>query len=103
MAGFDEPAVYYSDPFFTDQQSEDGEMTRVAAQRRFKEFIKTFMDQDSCFCYRDQLKRHYNLRQYRLEVDLEDLSSFDPLLADKLSRLPSEFLPLVGVVIHLDL
>ena len=44
---------------------------------------------------RDQLKRHYNLRQFWLEVDLEDLSSFDAQLADKLCRQPSEYISLV--------
>ena len=44
---------------------------------------------------RDQLKRHYNLKQFWLQVDLEDLSSFDSVLADLLQRNPSEYLPLV--------
>ncbi len=97
MSGMDAPPVYYSDSFFPDQASEEGEdVSRSAAQRRFKEFIKTFMDQENCFCYRDQLKRHYTLGQYRLEVVMEDLSSFDPQLADKLTRQPSEYLPLVS-------
>jgi DNA replication licensing factor MCM5 len=43
----------------------------------------------------DQLKQHYNLGKYCLEVDLEDLSSFDETLADKLNKNPTEFLPLV--------
>ena len=50
---------------------------------------------EAYFPCRDQLKRHYNLGQYWLQVDLEDLSSFDALLADKLSRLPAEYLPMV--------
>ena len=52
MAGFDEPGVYYSDAFFSEDRSEEGDLSRVAAQRRFKEFIKTFLDQNNCFCYR---------------------------------------------------
>ncbi|XP_064403008.1 DNA replication licensing factor mcm5-like [Halichondria panicea] len=93
--GFDDAPVYYSDPFFSEDRSEaDGGPSRTASLGRFKEFIKTFLDQDNCFCYRDQLKRHYNLRQYWMQVDLEDLSSFDSQLADKLSRSPSEYLPL---------
>jgi len=53
---------------------------------------------DTCdfyFAYRDALKRQYNLRQYYLEVNMEDLASFDEELADKLTKLPSEHLPLV--------
>ena len=45
---------------------------------------------------RDQLKRHYNLRKYWIEVDLQDLLTFDSQLADKLIKLPAEFLPLVS-------
>lgn len=44
---------------------------------------------------REQLKRHYNLCQYKLAVSMEDLASFDAQLADKLTRLPAEYLPLV--------
>jgi hypothetical protein len=44
---------------------------------------------------RDQLKRNYNLGQYWLEVDIEDVSSFDESLADKLYAVPTENLPLV--------
>lgn len=44
----------------------------------------------------DQLKRHYNLSQYYLEVDLQDLTSYDEQLADKLTKSPAEFLPLVS-------
>lgn len=46
-------------------------------------------------CFSDQLKRNYNLGQFYLEVELEDLSSFDESLAEKLYKLPSEHLPLV--------
>ena len=45
--------------------------------------------------FRDELKRNYNLGQYWLEVDLEDVSSFDEALAEKLYKLPTEHLPLV--------
>ena len=46
---------------------------------------------------RDELKRHYNLGQYWLEVDIEDVASYDESLADKLTKLPTETLPLVSV------
>jgi len=48
------------------------------------------------FCYfRDELKRHYNLGEYYLEVEIEDVASFDEALAEKLYKLPTEHLPLV--------
>lgn len=56
---------------------------------------------ESCVQYsanptrREQLKRHYNLSQYKLNVSMEDLASFDAQLADRLTRLPADYLPLV--------
>uniref|UniRef100_A0A4W3GP79 MCM N-terminal domain-containing protein n=1 Tax=Callorhinchus milii TaxID=7868 RepID=A0A4W3GP79_CALMI len=44
---------------------------------------------------RDELKRHYNLGEYWIEVSIEDLSGFDENLADYLLKQPSEHLPLV--------
>ena len=52
---------------------------------------------DPLFCCSDQLRRHHNLHQYWLEVDLNDLSSFDELLAEKLIKQPTDHLPLVGI------
>ena len=46
--------------------------------------------------YRDDLKRHYNLKQYWLEVDIEDVASYDESLAEKLNKIPTETLPLVS-------
>lgn len=40
------------------------------------------------------MKRNYNLRQFHLEVNIEDLGSFDENLADKLYKLPAEHLPI---------
>ena len=45
---------------------------------------------------REQLKKRYNLRQYKLLVVMEDLASFDAQLADRLTRLPADYLPLVS-------
>ena len=55
-----------------------------------------FVDVFLFLSHSDQLKRHYNLGQYYLEVDLQDLTSFDEQLADKLTKSPAEFLPLVS-------
>lgn len=49
------------------------------------------------FSFRDQLKRHYNLGQYWLEIEAEDVASFDETLADNMYKLPAEHLPLVGI------
>ncbi|NWH66723.1 MCM5 factor, partial [Geococcyx californianus] len=44
---------------------------------------------------RDELKRHYNLSQYWVEVEMEDLASFDEDLADYLYKQPAEHLQLL--------
>lgn len=43
----------------------------------------------------DDLRKHYNMGQYWLEVDLDDLRNYDDQLADHLIKHPSEYLPLV--------
>lgn len=49
---------------------------------------------------RDELKRHYTLGDFWVEVEMEDLSSFDEDLSDCLYKLPTENLPLVSVRCH---
>ncbi|XP_010614222.1 DNA replication licensing factor MCM5 isoform X1 [Fukomys damarensis] len=44
---------------------------------------------------RDELKRHYNLGEYWIEVEMEDLASFDEDLADSLYKQPAEHLELL--------
>ncbi|VTJ92136.1 Hypothetical predicted protein, partial [Marmota monax] len=44
---------------------------------------------------RDELKRHYNLGEYWVEVEMEDLASFDEDLADYLYKQPAEHLQLL--------
>lgn len=44
---------------------------------------------------RDELKRHYTLGEYWLEVEMEDVSSFDEELSDCLYKSPTENLNLV--------
>ena len=44
---------------------------------------------------RDELKRHYNTGQFWLNIDVDDVASFDQSLAEKLLKQPSEHLTLV--------
>ncbi|XP_073248217.1 DNA replication licensing factor mcm5-A-like [Porites lutea] len=94
MSGFDERPVYFSDAFGSEEQTDDREVNRISARKRFREFIREFHEGTFSYPYRDQLKRHYNLGHYYLEVDLQDLTSYDEQLADKLTKSPAEFLPL---------
>lgn len=48
------------------------------------------------FFIRDELKRHYTLGEYWVEVEMEDLASFDEDLSDCLYKLPTENLTLVS-------
>lgn len=55
--GFDDPGIFYSGSILPDDSSEadSGDLNRTAAVKRFKEFLKTFLDHDNCFCYRYRL------------------------------------------------
>ncbi|XP_032869258.1 DNA replication licensing factor MCM5 [Amblyraja radiata] len=99
MSGFDDPGVYYSDSFGPDPQTDDGQLLRTQIKKRMREFLRQYRvgsDRSGfTFKYRDELKRHYNLGEYWIDVLLEDLSSFDEDLADYLLKQPSEHLPLL--------
>jgi len=93
--GFDHSEVYYSDPFGSEDHTADPHATNVnETKKRFRDFIREFHENNFVFPYRDQLKRNYNLGQYFLDIDLDDLASFDELAADKLLKSPAEFMPI---------
>lgn len=94
MAGFDDPGIFFSDNFGSEDHQDESQINRQQTKNKFREFIRQFHEGNFSYRYRDQLKRHYNLGQYYLEVDIEDISSFDAVLAEKLQKLPSEHLPL---------
>ncbi|XP_073972774.1 minichromosome maintenance 5 [Rhodnius prolixus] len=92
MEGFDDAGIFFSDNF---SQSAPG-VTRNDLQSvkfKFKEFLKQFHTGNFDYKYRDMLKQNYNLKKYYLEVNLEDLASFDEKLAEKLHKQPTEHLP----------
>ncbi|NWX14081.1 MCM5 factor, partial [Aegotheles bennettii] len=99
MSGFDDPGIYYSDSFGGDASVDDGQVRKSQLQKRFKEFLRQYRvgtDRTGfTFKYRDELKRHYNLSQYWVEVEMEDLASFDEDLADYLYKQPAEHLQLL--------
>ncbi|XP_061227770.1 DNA replication licensing factor MCM5 [Neopsephotus bourkii] len=98
MSGFDDPGIYYSDSFGGDVSVDEGQIRKSQLQKRFKEFLRQYRvgtDRTGfTFKYRDELKRHYNLGQYWIEVEMEDLASFDEDLADYLYKQPAEHLQL---------
>ncbi|XP_031512216.1 DNA replication licensing factor MCM5 isoform X2 [Papio anubis] len=99
MSGFDDPGIFYSDSFGGDAAADEGQARKSQLQRRFKEFLRQYRvgtDRTGfTFKYRDELKRHYNLGEYWIEVEMEDLASFDEDLADYLYKQPAEHLQLL--------
>ncbi|KAF6120265.1 minichromosome maintenance complex component 5 [Phyllostomus discolor] len=99
MSGFDDPGIFYSDSFGGDTAADEGKARKSQLQRRFKEFLRQYRvgtDRTGfTFKYRDELKRHYNLGEYWIEVEMEDLASFDEDLADFLYKQPTEHLQLL--------
>ncbi|NXB31128.1 MCM5 factor, partial [Eulacestoma nigropectus] len=99
MSGFDDPGIYYSDSLGGDASVDEGQVRKSQLQKRFKEFLRQYRvgtDRTGfTFKYRDELKRHYNLGQYWVEVEMEDLASFDEDLADYLYKQPAEHLQLL--------
>ncbi|XP_054259539.1 DNA replication licensing factor Mcm5 [Macrosteles quadrilineatus] len=92
MEGFDDAGLFFSDNFGDDQPNA-GQVNLQAVKKKFKDFLRQFHEGNFNYKYRDALKRQYNLGQYWLEINIEDLASFDENLADKLYKQPTEHLP----------
>ncbi|KAI4469244.1 dna replication licensing factor mcm family member [Holotrichia oblita] len=92
MEGFDDPGVFYSDNFSIDNNQPDNQLNLQGIKKKFKDFLRQFHSDNFNYKYRDTLKRNYNLQQYYLEVNIEDVGSFDENLAEKLYKQPSEHL-----------
>lgn len=52
-------------------------------------------DNKIVFVFRDTLKRNYNLGNFWVEINLEDLAAFDESLAEKVYKHPTEYLPIL--------
>uniref|UniRef100_A0A6I8N6B1 DNA replication licensing factor MCM5 n=1 Tax=Ornithorhynchus anatinus TaxID=9258 RepID=A0A6I8N6B1_ORNAN len=105
MSGFDDPGIFYSDSFGGDPATDEGQTRKSQLRQRFREFLRQYRvgtDRTGfTFKYRDELKRHYNLGEYWIEVEMEDLASFDEELADHLYKQPAEHLQLSDMMSHL--
>ncbi|KAK9883161.1 hypothetical protein WA026_001361 [Henosepilachna vigintioctopunctata] len=95
MADFDDQGLFFSDNFsIDDNQSNAGAPNLHSIKKKFKEFLRQFHTENFNYKYRDTLKRNYNLGRYFLEVNIEDLGSYDETLADRLTKQPSEHIQL---------
>lgn len=90
MAGWDQGQVYISDPL---NQGDEPPTFQALAGDSFKKFVREFRDGNT-FTYRDQLRRHYHLEKYLLEVQLEDLTAFNERLGEAISKKPAIYLPI---------
>ena len=52
MAGFDEPGVFFSDNFGSEEQSEHENASRLQVKKRLKEFIRQFHEGNFSYRYR---------------------------------------------------
>ncbi|GBP61185.1 DNA replication licensing factor Mcm5 [Eumeta japonica] len=95
MEGFDDPGVFFSDNFGLEENESQQQINLQAVKNKFKEFIRKFQVANFDYKYRDELKRNYNLGQYWVEINIEDLSSYDEVLAEKLRKKPTEYLPIL--------
>lgn len=92
MEGFDEAGVFFSDNLLGEGHQDGNQINMQAVKKKYKEFIRTFNEDNFFYKYRDILKRNYLNGRYFLEVEMEDLAGYDESLADKLTKQPTEHL-----------
>ena len=97
MSGWDQGNIHYSDQQLVaeDGAGEGGRLQPVAAQQRFRSFIRSYSNMDSDgYLYRDMLRANVLEGNDSMEVLIDDLLAHDQLLADMLAERPAEYLPL---------
>jgi len=52
MSGFDQGEIFVSDPFGSEDQQDDREINRLAARKKFKEFLREFHEGTFAYKYR---------------------------------------------------
>jgi hypothetical protein len=76
-----------------------------SARTRFREFFRNFR-QDGVYIYREALLRHWNRREFYIEVDLAHLNEFDEVLFNNLQvslyMLSRSLFCLCSVVVFFD-
>lgn len=81
-------SVYHMSTFDGDYEKED------SLKVGFRKFLKEYYVGNHDYKYRNQLKDHYNLQEYWINVSLEDLDAFDEVLSDKLKKNPTRLMEL---------
>uniref|UniRef100_A0A6G1S4P2 DNA helicase n=1 Tax=Aceria tosichella TaxID=561515 RepID=A0A6G1S4P2_9ACAR len=80
--------IYHVNTFDGDYAKED------SLKVKLKSFLKEFYIGNHVYTYRNQLRDHFNLGEYWINVSLEDLDSYDEVLSDKLKKSPSRLMEL---------
>lgn len=91
MEGFDDAGVFFSDNF-GGGEDQGNLINAQALKKKYKEFLRTFNEDNFHYKYRDNLKRNYLLGRYYIDIEMEDLAGFDENLAEKLYKQPTEHL-----------
>lgn len=52
MEGFDDPGVYYSNTFGTEEQSTESQVNNLAVKKKYKDFIRQFHEGNFNYKYR---------------------------------------------------
>ena len=91
---WDRGRVYSSDQGLVAENNagRDAAITNADAQKKFREFIRTFRE-EHLFPYRDQLLARWRKGERYLEVDLGDLSQYDQELHSLITNHPNTYLP----------
>ena len=59
MSGFDDPGIFFSDNFGSEDQPDDGQVNRQQTKNRFREFIRQFHEGNFSYNYRYELAQSY--------------------------------------------
>uniref|UniRef100_A0A7S3JYN2 DNA replication licensing factor MCM5 n=1 Tax=Aureoumbra lagunensis TaxID=44058 RepID=A0A7S3JYN2_9STRA len=73
--------------FINNFEEEELSLNKEESKKRFKAFVREFRRERS-FIYREQLLKRWRLKEYQLEIELEDLNSYDMVLCAALRARP---------------
>jgi len=92
---WDREAITYSSQL-VGQPIDNGAINQKLVQSKFRQFLREFREDGvvETFLYRERVINNYETRNYFVEIDYDDLNTFDPELAEKFREHPSIYLPL---------
>lgn len=86
MSGYDEGRITFSEQGLNREEQHRSEQD-------FSDFIRKYQEGE-VFPYREQLRKNTAMHQYRLEVNMDQLQTFNSPLHDDLREKPAELMPL---------